>query len=237
MGCTLAQYRSSIGCYCGGSIGASLFCDFAKIKNKVHVNINKKGMMLLYNVLIICWTLPLIWFTTNWLYAVLCTYKVVKTCLVNVKINALLLLNGMRLLLLLLILLLLLLCGDIHPNPGPPYYNNNSLSICHCNIRSLNSHEKINHIELDLSEHFNFDVITISETWLKSTSNSNILNLRNYHTPFRKDRSDNSGYGGVLAWVRKEIFCKRRKDLELLDLEALWLELRLFNVKLLVCTA
>ena len=66
----------------------------------------------------------------------------------------------------------------------------------------------MNHLKIDLCDYFNFDVITLSETWLKSTSNENLLKLNGYYGPFRRDRSDNSGYGGVLAWVRREIFCK-----------------------------
>ena len=43
--------------------------------------------------------------------------------------------------------------------------------------------------------------------------------------------------GGVLCWVRNDIVAKRRKDLELNELEALWLEIRYKNKKFLVCTA
>ena len=48
------------------------------------------------------------------------------------------------------------------------------------------------------------------------------LKFSGYSQPYRKDRSDNSGYGGVLAWVREQIFCKIRIDLEINDIEAMW---------------
>ena len=56
------------------------------------------------------------------------------------------------------------MCGDIHPNPGPNNQKTNKLEMCHCNIRSLNK-EKMEHIKIDLEP--KFDVITLSETWLK----------------------------------------------------------------------
>ena len=52
----------------------------------------------------------------------------------------------------------------------------------------------------------------------------------------RKDRSiGTEGYGGVLAWVANSIICKRRKDLETDELEAMWLELRPMNQKFFLC--
>ena len=104
MSCTLAQYRSSIGCYCGGIIGASLFCDFMKIKHKVHVNLNKTGISLMYTALLISWIIPVLLFTSicnisilhSYLYIVVCTYVMVKIWYGFVPVNVLPLLVGMR---------------------------------------------------------------------------------------------------------------------------------------------
>ena len=125
----------------------------------------------------------------------------------------------------------LLLCGDIHPNPGP---QGTDFSICHANIRSIRNPEKVDHIANSLAE--DYDIITLSETWLQRASPDSQLALKNFQQPFRRDRVDDSGYGGVLAWVSNEIVAKRRKDLELKDLEAMWLEIRVRNHKLLLCT-
>ena len=66
--------------------------------------------------------------------------------------------------------ILLIINGDIHKNPGPLVDQvSNQCSICHLNIRSLNSSEKIEHIKMDLGG--KFDIISISETWLKDSSN------------------------------------------------------------------
>ena len=88
--------------------------------------------------------------------------------------------------------------GDVHPNPGPHNHNSNCISIYHSNIRSLN-------VKIDLEK---FDVITLSETWLKSSIKSEKFTITNYYLPFREDRKDDSGYGDVLAWVKNDIFCK-----------------------------
>ena len=55
-----------------------------------------------------------------------------------------------------------------------------------------------------------YDIITESETWLNSKCCSTPLQLQGYQTPFRKDRSDDQGYGGVLAWISDTIAAKRR---------------------------
>ena len=104
---------------------------------------------------------------------------------------------------------LLILSGDIHTNPGPPMNNSNHLSLSHSNVRSLKSVGEMDHINIDLCN--KFDIITISETWLKSTNDSNKFRLDGYHLPIRKDRQDNSGYGGILAWIKNCIHFKRRK--------------------------
>ena len=127
---------------------------------------------------------------------------------------------------------LLLLCGDVHINPGPKCNTGNVLRICHCNIRSLNCNDKIDHIKADLVG--KYDVISLSETWLKSSVDNDIFKILGYGPPHRKDRYTDSGYGGVMAWVSQEIYCKRMEIYEIEELEILWLELTLYNVKLLL---
>ena len=126
--------------------------------------------------------------------------------------------------------LLLTLSGDIEPNPGP----NNAmsyLSICHINIQSL-SELKLAAIGNHIAELY--DVITLSETFL----NVNIsfpLDITGFQAIFRKDRPDRAG-GGVAVYVSDRIPAKRRSDLDLADVEMLWLELRVSSGKLLLGT-
>ena len=131
----------------------------------------------------------------------------------------------------LVIHMLVLLSMDVHTNPGP---NWSDLTLCHSNIRSLrNCNDKLDHIRCNLAD--NYDIITISETWLHDNISSSTLNLSGFQSPYRKDRIGNVGYGGVLTWVSIRIAAKRRTDLELDDLEAMWLEIRCHNNKFLLC--
>ena len=82
---------------------------------------------------------------------------------------------------------------------------------------------KIDLLQVELSH---FDVIALSETWSFQSIDDTDLKLLNYQSPFRKDRQTNN-YGGVIVYVRDNIPCKRRPDLEVQGLESLWLELRL----------
>ena len=59
--------------------------------------------------------------------------------------------------------------------------------------------------------------------------------FQNYQKPFRKDRPDNT-YGGVIIYVKNNIPCKRRTDLEVDGVESVWLEIRLKNKAVLLGT-
>ena len=126
-------------------------------------------------------------------------------------------------------LLLLLLCGDIPPNPGP-------MKFCHLNSRSILS-------GVDLDTHMDdqysllddiyeclvyineFDVIAISEIWLKDGVREDALDLAGCQRPLMKNR--NARGGGVMLYVRDHIGSIHRTDLENADTETLWAELRL----------
>ena len=131
-----------------------------------------------------------------------------------------------------ILLSILILSNDIELNPGPN--SKDVISICHTNIRSLKAKDRLLHIKCELLG--TYDIITVSETWLKRSDNTDNFSLPGYQLPFRKDRSSGfGGYGGVLAWVSNHIACKHRQDLESKELEALWLEIRLKNKKFLLC--
>jgi hypothetical protein len=94
--------------------------------------------------------------------------------------------------------LLLVISGSIHPNPGPFV----DLSICHINAMRLyafdkdlkSNRTKLDEIESVLRLQYRYDIICISETWLKSNISCEDIKINNY-TVYRKYRSDNSGYG------------------------------------------
>lgn len=139
---------------------------------------------------------------------------------------------------------LLLACGDVHPNPGPNSVNSldessfssstttgllsNHLSIFHLNVQSI-----LPKIDLVRSEADAYDIAVFSESWLKPSIPDEEVLLENFLPPFRTDRFDRPG-GGVIMFVRNTIFCKRRNDLEIRGLEAVWIEVTVKTKKLLI---
>ena len=84
---------------------------------------------------------------------------------------------------------------------------------------------KVDQLQIELSH---FDVIALTETWLSENVSTDEIMFQNYQVPFRKDRITNS-YGGVIVYVKDNIPCKRRLDLEIYGVECIWLELTLRN--------
>ncbi len=130
---------------------------------------------------------------------------------------------------LIIIQLLLQTAGDIHLNPGPPCrVQPKELSIIHINARSLR--RKLDLLDSEVTDH---DVITISETWLSADIKNNEISINGYHPPVRKDRSDDP-HGGVAIYVKNSLICKERHDLSIPQLEAVWIETKIGQDKLLI---
>ncbi len=81
---------------------------------------------------------------------------------------------------------------------------------------------------------FDFDVIAISESWLKDNTREDALDLAGYQQPICKNRASRGG--GVMLYVKEEIGAIHRTDLESNDTELLWVELRPNNKKVLFGT-
>ena len=128
-------------------------------------------------------------------------------------------------------LLLLILSNDVHPNPGPSFKK--YISICHANVRSLKSGNRMLFIKSDLAG--KFDIITLSETWLCGDDKNENFSIPGYQLPYRRDRHFGGAHGGVMAYVSDNIACKRRKDLESNDMELLWLQVNALNQSLFLC--
>ena len=135
--------------------------------------------------------------------------------------------------------ILILISWDIELNPGPQ--NDLSpmmdLSICHINVRSIKATYNGERLKLDLIRNEiskSFNIITLSETWLTNNDNLNNFEIQGFQPPFVLNRSSHAG--GVPCWVKNGIAAKRRYDIEVINLEALWLEVRCNNQKFLLCT-
>ena len=126
-----------------------------------------------------------------------------------------------------LIFLVLLCCGDVHPNPGP--LSGNDLKIIHLNVRSLK--DKIDIIE---AEFMSYDVICITETWLNNYITDNQISIPNFHLPFRKDRQSRGG--GVAIYVKSRLSVKYMDMLDIVGLEAIWVQVTCKTRKHLIGT-
>ena len=144
----------------------------------------------------------------------------------------------------LLIIMSLLLMAGVERNPGPqpePSTDSNPIlsetsqiikdkfSIVHYNVQSI-----ANKLDLIESELRSFDVICISETWIDARTSDDDIKIRDF-TLFRRDRPGDH-YGGICVYVRDNIYSKRRNDLELPNIESIWIEVSIHNKKQLIGT-
>ncbi len=125
--------------------------------------------------------------------------------------------------------------GDIHPNPGPSisldssldtsasssyaHIINSGLSIMHLNIQSIRN--KLDILEIEAQP---YDVLVFTESWLTHDISNDDLLIPNFNIPFRCDRVDRVG-GGVIIYIRDTLVAKERTDLNVNNLEAIWVEL------------
>ncbi|MEW8547185.1 MAG: endonuclease/exonuclease/phosphatase family protein, partial [Candidatus Thiodiazotropha sp.] len=83
------------------------------------------------------------------------------------------------------------------------------------------------------------DVIGLCETFLSNNIPDNQLAIDGFDF-IRKDRSDtqNKAGGGIILYFRNSLNCKRRRELEISEIETLWTEIALPNSKpFLICSA
>ena len=133
--------------------------------------------------------------------------------------------------LLVMLSILLLRCGDVQPNPGPPYIGSRSseehdtsvssssgstftnislnyelikdkFSVIHYNVQSLSN--KVESLE---SELFNFQILCLTETWLNQTVTDDDNKFSGYNPPFRRDRQGDS-HGGICVYVNENLSAK-----------------------------
>ena len=139
--------------------------------------------------------------------------------------------------------ILLLRSGDVHENPGSVSTSPSDSSFSSASSLSSGSFNISDHISSHLSfVHYNvqsfapkidqlytdlcsFDVLAFTETWLNNNTSTPDIAFPNYQTPFRKDRQTDR-HGGVLVYVKDTISAHRRHDLEVNDIECVWLELK-----------
>ncbi len=124
-----------------------------------------------------------------------------------------------------LVAILIRLSGDVETNPGPFKFEvkecrTRGLKVCHLNVRSLLP--KIDKLRLFISKN-PFDVIAVSETWLKPSTPNDEIDIPNYSI-YRNDRTDKTG-GGMAFYVRNGLPFRLRGDLQSSDIETCWIEI------------
>jgi len=102
-----------------------------------------------------------------------------------------------------------------------------NLKICHINARSIYTsrrHNRLAELGVAASVH-SFDILCVTESWLSSNVDNSCIPLSGYSEPFRLDR--NSHGDGVMAYVKRDLFCTRRRDLEQPGVKIMWLDFKL----------
>ena len=124
----------------------------------------------------------------------------------------------------LLLVTIILLSNDISENPGPEINETafGGLTIFHLNIRSIRN--KIDSI-LHLLDH---DILCFTETHLDNSVTNDALEIPGYCNIIRKDRTGiGIGLGGgIILYYKDYIKVERRCDLEMPDMESLWIEIK-----------
>ena len=123
-----------------------------------------------------------------------------------------------------------------------------TFSFCHVNVQSLlagintNQHvpsqySKLDEIYTNLVTENNFDVISLTETWLNSLHTEDMVILTDSYTchDLRKDRTSGRG-GGILTYIKTDIDYIRRTDLEATETETLWIQIFYGRYKILFGT-
>ena len=140
----------------------------------------------------------------------------------------------------------MLLISGIERNPGPlsdsSVNSTNTMittaeeqaikdkfSVVHYNVQSI-----INKLDLIETELRNFDVISITETWLDQRTSDSDLNIKGFNL-FRRDRPGDN-HGGICVYVRDNIYSCRRNAIELPNVECVWVEVIVQGRKQLIGT-
>ena len=133
--------------------------------------------------------------------------------------------------------------NEVNPGPGSTTTQGtktskkNNVKIAHLNVRSLKQRDHFIQVK-DTVQRNDFDVFTISETWLNCSVSDLEIEIPGYNV-FRVDRQDKRG-GGVCIYARQGFKTEVLHDISGISetgLHQLWIKLQVRNFKsFLVCT-
>ena len=138
----------------------------------------------------------------------------------------------------------IILSGDVHPLPGPEMTRDNArkstklseknfksgVAIAHLNIRSLRSRENFYFVSDAIAAN-SFDIFTISETWLDSSTSDADIQVPGYAL-YRQDRGMQKAGGGFCIYI-KDCYKASMVALSTSDhnFQQLWLKVQLKTCK------
>ncbi|VDI58286.1 Hypothetical predicted protein [Mytilus galloprovincialis] len=94
---------------------------------------------------------------------------------------------------------------------------------------------KFNVIAGDITEYEEFDILAFTESWLNCSHTDDSINLLNFQSFSSRQGPSKTGRG-VVVYVKNNLNVRRRPDLEIDELEAMLLELKVQNKNILFCT-
>ena len=106
-------------------------------------------------------------------------------------------------------------------------FTGKDLSIASLNIQHLLP--KLSELKFHLSHSTSPKILGLCETYLHDNIKDNELQIRNYKFE-RKDRQGKKG-GGIITYINENILYKRRYDIEINDIESIWLQIFCKNCK------
>ena len=115
-------------------------------------------------------------------------------------------------------------------------FSSKGLHVANLNVRHLLS--KLDEIGIILASENGPDILGVCETFLDSSTPDSLISVADYEF-LRKDRgcTINKTGGGVILYYRESINCRRKRELEISNIETLWSEINFPNSKpFLLCT-
>ena len=156
----------------------------------------------------------------------------------------------------------IILSSNVHPQPGPnskknknsrpghdPDVNHSTTSvvgqhanlcikIAHLNIRLLKSCEHLFLLQHTVEEH-DFDIFTISETWLDSTVDNEVMQLPRF-VFFLQDQGEHKSGGGLAVYIKDTFKATLFEDISGIsneNFQQLWIKVQVQHCKsIFICT-
>ena len=88
-------------------------------------------------------------------------------------------------------------------------------------------------IDLVRGETIAYDVMVFTESWLNTNISNDSISIEQFHEPLRCHRTTRTG-GGVVMYIPDNVSFKQRHDLEVTNLEAVWIDISLRGKTVLI---